>query len=432
MEWLGKIPAHWEAKRLRFACVVNPGKAELSNLPVSTEVSFLPMDAISEDGTLDLGQTRRLDQVWQGYTNFRDGDVIVAKITPCFENGKGALCGDLLEGVGFGTTELEVLRPHQNMYSPFIFYLTKSHPFRNLGIASMKGVAGQQRITEDFVKDFTVSIPPYPEQQTIAVFLHRETVKIDALVAKKERLIELLQEKRAALITRAVTKGLEPTVPMKDSGVEWLGQVPAHWEVKRLFHLTDPAVPIVYGILLPGPRLEEGVPYIGAGDVATDRLRIDSLPRTTKETASQYPRSRMCSGELVYAIRGSFGAVEVLPPELDGVNLSRDAARIAPGSTILGGWLCWALRSDTSQKQFELNELGATITGVNIRDLKRILLPCPSSEEQAYITTFLDHETAKLDALITKVREGIEKLKEYRTALISAAVTGKIDVREAV
>ena len=110
------------------------------------------------------------------------------------------------------------------------------------------------------------------EQRAIAAFLDRETAKIDALVARKERLIELLQEKRTALITRAVTRGLDPNVPMKDSGVEWLGEIPAHWEVKKLHHLLDSRKPLSYGILLPGPRLDDGVPYIGAGDVAREKL----------------------------------------------------------------------------------------------------------------------------------------------------------------
>lgn len=205
VEWLGEIPAHWNAERLRFACSVNPSKAELSDLPASTEVSFMPMEAISEDGKINLEQTRHLEQVRQGYTNFRDGDVVVAKITPCFENGKGALCANLLGGVGFGTTELQVLRPSENVYSPFIFYLTKSHPFRNLGIASMQGSAGQQRVTDEFIKDFRLSLPPLPEQRAIAAFLDRETAKIDALIAKVRDGIKKLKEYRIALISAAVT-----------------------------------------------------------------------------------------------------------------------------------------------------------------------------------------------------------------------------------
>lgn len=241
VNWLGKVPEHWKIRRLRHACCVNPPKSEIGHLPVSTEVSFVPMDAIGDNGHLNLEEVRALEVVWQGYTYFRDGDVIVAKITPCFENGKGALCKNLVGEIGFGTTELHVLRPGDEAVAPFIFYLTKAHPFRNLGIATMQGAAGQKRVTDNFIKDFSVALPPCSEQKAIVDFLDRETAKIDALVAKKERLVELLQEKRAALITRAVTKGLPstgsgqatPNVPMKDSGVEWLGKVPEHWAKPR-------------------------------------------------------------------------------------------------------------------------------------------------------------------------------------------------------
>ena len=137
-------------------------------------------------------------------------------------------------------------------------------------------------------------------------------------IVKKERLIELLQEKRAALITRAVTKGLDPNVPMKDSGVEWLGEIPAHWRMKRLWHLTPDERPIMYGIVLPGPNVEDGVPIVKGGDVAADRLRLDLLNRTTKEIEVGYIRSRLRGGDLVYALRGSIGEVAWVPDELAG------------------------------------------------------------------------------------------------------------------
>ena len=272
---------------------------------------------------------------------------------------------------------------------------------------------------------------PIEEQRTIADFLDRETAKIDAMVATKDRLIELLQEKRTALITRAVTQGLDPNVPMKDSGVEWLGEIPAHWEVKRLQHLLDPKKPLSYGILLPGPRLDDGVPYIGAGDVAPKKLRLELLPRTTLEIAAAYPRTRMQPGELVYAIRGSFGNVEVVGEELAGVNLSRDAARIGPDKRTNFSWLAYALRSRASLGQFDVTEIGATITGVNIRDLKRTLVPVPPSGEQLAIAAHLARGIANVDALVVKVHQAIDLLREFRTAMISAAVTGKIEIRTA-
>ena len=234
MEWLGEIPAHWEMKRLRFICQINPSKTELSYLPMDTQVSFLPMERIGEDGSTSLEEIRTIEQVKQGYTCFRDRDVIVAKIILALRMVRVRYVTELLNGIGFGTTELHVLRAKEETDPNFVFYLTRSEPFKEIGTAMMYGSAGQKRVPEDFINNFQVGFPPITEQHSIATFLDRETARIDNLIEKKERLIELLQEKRAALISHAVTKGLDPTVPVKDLGVEWLGEIPAHWEVKRL------------------------------------------------------------------------------------------------------------------------------------------------------------------------------------------------------
>jgi type I restriction enzyme, S subunit len=249
-------------------------------------------------------------------------------------------------------------------------------------------------------------------------------------VAKKERLIELLQEKRGALITQAVTEGLDPTFPMKDSGVDWLGAIPAHWDVKRLWHLTPSDRRIMYGIVLPGPNVEHGVPIVKGGDVSLLRLRLDRLNRTAFEIEANHVRSRLRGGDLVYAIRGSIGEVAMVPEALRGANLTQDAARIAYTLATHGPWLLYALKSAAIFAQLDAGALGATISGVNIRDLKRASIPLPPRSEQEAIAAFLDRETVRIDDLVAKVREASRALIELRTALISAAVTGKIDVRE--
>jgi type I restriction enzyme S subunit len=206
VEWLGAIPAHWEVKRLRFVADLNPSYAPaVRSLSQEAEVAFVPMEALAEYGGLDLTRTKALRDVATGYTCFADGDVLLAKITPCFENGKGALAVGLAHGVAFGTTELHVLRPRPQLLGQFLVYLTYSRPFRGLGQVEMKGAAGQQRVPEDFVKNFTAPVPPLPEQRAIAAFLDRETAKIDALIAKVQEVIERLKEYRTALISAAVT-----------------------------------------------------------------------------------------------------------------------------------------------------------------------------------------------------------------------------------
>ncbi|SRR6266480_1761591 len=432
VEWLGEIPAHWEVKRLKFVAARNPAASKVRGLAPDTEVSFVPMEAVGEYGGLDLSRTKPLADVGPGYTYFRDGDVVVAKITPCFENGKGAHATGLVNGIAFGTTELHVLRATQALDDQFLFYLTLSDAFRRLGEAEMYGAGGQKRVPESFIENLRHPLPSISEQRGIAAFLDRETARIDALVAKKERVIELLQEKHTALITRTVTKGLDPNVRLRNSGVEWLGEIPAHWETKRLWHLTPSGRRIMYGIVLPGPNVDDGVPIVKGGDVSADRLRLDQLNRTTHEIEAGYVRSRLQGGDLVYAIRGSIGEVAVVPDEIEGANLTQDAARIAYTPATWGPWLLYALKSAAIFAQLESGALGATIRGVNIRDLKRASIPVPPRVEQEAIAMFLERKTAKIDELVAKVRDATDRLEEFRAALISAAVTGKIDVREKV
>lgn len=167
------------------------------------------MEAIGDAGELDLSIVRPLKEVQNGYSCFRDGDVVIAKITPCFENGKGALIRGTLTGIGYGTTELHVLSPRPELDGRFLFYVTIDPRFRQMGQASMIGAAGQQRVPEDFVRDYLMPVPPLHEQHAIVEHIARETAKLDALRAAIERSIALLNERRAALIAAAVIGEIE-------------------------------------------------------------------------------------------------------------------------------------------------------------------------------------------------------------------------------
>lgn len=306
----------------------------------------------------------------------------------------------------------------------FLCYLHSVLYSARLNIRSIKQNTGIQNLDSYAYLCEKVPLPTLREQCSISAFLDHETIRINVLIAKKERLIELLQEKRAALISHAVTKGLDPTVPMKDSGVEWLGEIPAHWKVKRLKLVAS----ILRGKFSHrprnDPRLYDGqYPFIQTGDITATTKYIIEYKQTLNElgfaVSKQFP-----SGTLVMAIAANIGDLAILqfpacfPDSIVG---------FVPISEVALDYLYYNL---TAMKQEMVNT--ATINtqlNLNVERISGLFTTYPPINEQHAIVTYLDCETAKIDALVSRIREGIEKLKEYSTALISAAVTGKIDVR---
>ena len=197
--WLGDVPNHWKVERIRFRATLNPGASK--QLDANACVSFLPMEDIGEDGVLRLERVRAVEEVSSGYTYFEEGDVAVAKITPCFENGKGAVMRGLRGDVGFGTTELIVMRPAESVASKWLYYLTMCQVFRSPGEAMMLGAGGQKRVPDLFVKDYAAAFPSIDEQHAIAEYLETETARIDELVREKEGLVGLLDEARGSFIS---------------------------------------------------------------------------------------------------------------------------------------------------------------------------------------------------------------------------------------
>lgn len=215
--WLGEIPAHWIIKRLRFSMTTNPSKSEIKLEPEQL-VSFIPMEAVGEYGGLNLETEKELGEVTGGYTYFAEDDVVVAKITPCFENGKGAIAKGLKNGVAFGTTELHVMRARIDVLPDYLFQLTLSYPFRRIGESEMYGAGGQKRVPETFLKDFLFGVPPVDEQQSINEFINKVNGKIDQQAGKTREVIRRLQEYRSALITNAVTGKIDVrNVPIPQS-----------------------------------------------------------------------------------------------------------------------------------------------------------------------------------------------------------------------
>lgn len=453
--WLGKIPSHWEVKRLRYTCTLNPGKSELSTFSPDTQVSFLPMEKIGEDGSFVLDEVRSLEQVWQGYTYFRDYDVVIAKITPCFENGKGALFEGLVNSIGFGTTELHVLRADQTTDPKFVFYLTRSYPFRHQGVSMMYGAAGQQRVPGEFLQNFTTGFPPLPEQRAIAAFLDERTAALDAAIAEYRRLSDLLQEQRAALISRAVTKGLAglgitsgathfpkcvaPDAPgypaYKDSGIAWLGEVPSHWEMMPLKYATKQVPDAIktgpFGSQLLSSEMESGEIKVYNqrnvidGDLAQGENYITQEKYEELRAFSVYP------GDILVTTRGTIGHCVIVPDDAELGILHPCLMRIQPDlDKVLTEYLILLIQ-DSSLVQNQLFEMSnaTTIEVIYSGTMRQVFVPLPPLPEQRAIAAYLDEQTARIDAARAEIETAIAHLEEYRAALIAAAVTGKIDVR---
>jgi len=429
VEWLGQIPSHWAVKRLRFVAELNPSKSEVSHLAADTEVSFLPMEAIGEDGSLELDRVRPLADVQTGYTFFRNGDVTIAKITPCFENGKGAAMRDLCNGIGFGTTELIVTRPKATQAtSTYLHWLYTSRPFRKAGEAFMYGAGGQKRVPDDFVRDFAIGFPPLPEQRHIVTFLDREAAKIDALVEEQRRLIELLKEKRQAVISRVVTKGLNPKVPMKESRVEWLGKVPAHWTpmpIRLAARLESGHTP---SRSRPDWWVDCTVPWFTLADVWQIRSGGADVVYETKEMVSELGLANSSArllpkGTVMLSRTASVGFSAIM-----GVDMAttQDFANWVCGKALLPEFLLCVFRSMSGE--FRRLMMGSTHNTIYMPDIQAFRFALPPIEEQRAIVAYVRQATDSFDALTSEAQHGVDLLLERRAALVSAAVTGKIDV----
>jgi len=405
-EWLGEIPAHWEVKRLKYVAPV-AGERWVEAIP---DLPYVGLEHL-ESGTGKLAQatedTQSEDQeVESTASTFRPGDVLFGKLRPylakVFRPDFEGRC----------STELLVLRSAGEIGPAVLAYQLLSPGFVSW-INSMTYGTKMPRANAEQVTNTQLALPPAQEQRAIAAFLDRETARIDALVAKKERLIELLQEKRTALITQAVTKGLDPNVPMKDSGIEWLGEIPAHWEVKKLTWL----IKCLDGRRIPLNAEERGrmqgeYPYWGANSIVdyVDKWLFDEeLVLLGEDGAPFFERTK----PVAFRVSGK-------------IWVNNHAHVLRPRRKTEAAFLAHALNCVDYRAFID----GTTRDKLTQGDMNAIPIQCPEVPEQRVIAAFLERETAKLDGLVAKVRDAIDRLKELRTALISAAVTGKIDVRE--
>jgi len=430
VEWLREIPVHWDALPLKRSFSVQLGKM-LQNAPSSISDVLRPY-------------LRAANLGWEGA---RLQDVREMWLSPSDVRQYSLQAGDLLvsEGGDVGRTALwkgEIdecyiqnainrVRSRGRDLSRFLYYWLFT--LKHAGYVDMLcSKATISHFTAEKVAEVPFIAPPLPEQEAIAAFLDRETAKIDALIAKKQRLIELLEEKRQALITQAVTKGLDPNVPMKDSGVGWLGEIPRHWDVARTKHLC---------------RLESGhtpsrdhpeywedckIPWFTLSDVWQLRDGWIEQITDTKEKVSElglaHSSARLLPKHTVIVSRTAsvgFSAVMGCP-----MATTQDFANWICGPGMRPFYLLYVFRSMV--QEFKRLTMGSTHQTIYMPDVGRFAAPVPPPREQDDIVAHVRRKTRSIKRLQARMGNAIGHLREYRTALISAAVTGKIDVRDEV
>ncbi|WP_237213006.1 restriction endonuclease subunit S [Falsiroseomonas oryziterrae] len=418
-------PSGWRETRLRYAATLNPSKSEARALAAGTEVSFLPMEAVREDGTFDLSQTRAVEDVAGGYTFFRDGDVLLAKITPCFENGKAALVAGLHSGFGFGSTEFHVLRARAGLDPRFLFYVTRSQPFMEQGTASMFGAGGQKRVPTEFLQDYRMMLPTLAEQHIIADFLNRETARIDALVAKQEEFISALVSHRLAFITEAVTRGLHAPEGWQCTGTDALPSLPSHWRISRVKHLCSNVVDCLH--TTPHYNGDLLYPCVRTADIEPGRLLLSQTRLVSEEVYQErIARLRPREGDILYSREGErFGIAALVPPGID-LCLGQRMMMFRAREEHCSAYLMWVLNSAPTLHQVQQQVFGATSPHINIGAIVNFVVPVPPREEQERIAAHIDASVARLRILEVRAAEIIERLREHRAALITAAVTGGI------
>ncbi|MDA4591604.1 restriction endonuclease subunit S [Enterobacter hormaechei] len=417
IEWIGQVPEHWKVARVkRLASLRNERRND-----VSTDTIYIGLEDV-EAGSGQYkptnGSSRQSEDSTVGI--FYEGDVLYGKLRPYLRKAI------ISEMAGCCSTEFLVLRAEKTeprWLQEWLLTPDVTHQIES-------GCEGAKMPRADWghIGSIEVVYPDQPEQAQVLTTLDRETARIDALVEKKTRFIELLKEKRQALITHAVTKGLDPNVKMKDSGVEWIGQVPEHWEVKPFKYILS--APMSYGANESAESDDPNHPrYIRITDLTENgTLREDTFKTLPWDKAYSYLLS---DGDILLARSGATVGKSFLYRETNGaacfagylIKASCNEEKALPK------YIYAYLQSHSYWEYISGSNIQSTIQNVSAEKYSSMVLPVPQREEQATIAATLDRETARIDALIGKAEQSISLLKERRSAFITAAVTGQIDLR---
>jgi type I restriction enzyme, S subunit len=433
LDFLDTLPEHWDIAKLKYLASISFSSVDKHSfeyeIPVRlcNYVDVYKNDFISSD--MPFMQATATESEIERFTLCK-GDVLITKDSESWEDiAVPAYVTEDINGVLCGY-HLALIRPSA-IDPKYLFWVFYSSTLNDQYKVEAHGIT-RYGLGKDSIENSVIPVPSLPEQQAIAHFLDCKTAQINTLVEKKQRQIDLLQEQRTALINQAVTKGLNPDAPMRGSGVEWLGEIPSHWDVKRLRHACDE---IFLGLTSKVDYIDDdnGYPLVRANNITNGKLDFSNVRYISKEQHSLLTKYRRAiRGDVLLSKSGSIGTVAVVDTDREFSIYESIFALRANKLFLDPRHLYYALQSHSCQAQYKCNMVGMGVSHLNMSDIIDVLIPIPPLTEQERIIEYLRHKLEKIEKAKSLARENISWLQEYRTTLISEAVTGKIDVKTAV
>jgi type I restriction enzyme S subunit len=413
LPWLVQLPVHWETRRLKFIATVTMGQSPDSKGCNERGIGAPFLQGNAEFGGPHVGARHpRPKQFCPTPPRLcRPGDLLLSVRAPV-----GALnIADRVYGIGRGLCAIRLRAELDSAFAWYAFQLTR-HQLYAVATGST-----YDAVSVDEVGGMICPIPPLREQRAIATFLDRKTIILDALTCRYTRLLDGVEERRAFLVRRAVTKGLDPDVALRDSGLPWLGQLPAHWPMRRLKFLAEVTMgqspdSKTCNARGEGPPFLQGNAEFGEGHPCAGRY---PTPKQFCPTAK-----KICApGDLLLSVRAPVGALNIADRAY-GIGRGLCAITLKPNGALEGAFAWYLLH--LTRHELQSVATGSTYDAVSLDEVENMRCPLPPRAEQRAIVAVLDRETARLDALAAKIRVIIDRLAEYRAALITAAVTGKV------
>lgn len=434
IEWIGKIPSDWNIQKVKYVAELAP-KCHTEHLNNESEVTFSPMECI-KNGYF-INRSAKFSSKNSSYNQFQNEDIVIAKVTPCFENGNIAIMKELYNDYGFGSSELFVLRCNNTIYNKYLFYYLQNALFINMGISNMTGTGGLKRVSSDFIKNNILALPTLKEQQKIVDYLDKKVSEIDNIVNQTTLSIKEYKKYKQSIITEIVTRGLDPDVEMKNSGVDWIGKININWGIYPLKKLG-----VIKGRIgfkgyttndLVDKDTEGCAIVLGGTNIMKDGyISYEKLTYLSEYKYLESPEIMLKGNEiLITKVGAGLGESALYEHFTERVTINPNVMIFISNDTEDAKFINYYLQSNYIKEDMLLegNKSGAQ-PAINQSYVKNIKIVFPNDKKiQQGITDYLDEKCFQIDNFITQKQQLLTELESYKKSLIYECVTGKREVK---